>query len=133
MNRLYNRIEPFPSLFWALGIVLPHILYTVQYILYTAVTQHAGLASPNHGTGTVMYRTGQLGSTKEASPTTRFLSSCTYSMISAFYVVLYSSCFNWWITRTMNTTKLLFYIIFKSIFPIWKLEWQTIRRGLDYM
>ena len=25
-NRLYNRIEPFAALFWALGIVLAHIL-----------------------------------------------------------------------------------------------------------
>ena len=26
VNRLHTRIEPFPSLFWALGIVLAHIL-----------------------------------------------------------------------------------------------------------
>ena len=26
VNRLHNRIEPFPALFWALGIVLAHIL-----------------------------------------------------------------------------------------------------------
>ena len=28
-NRLYNRIEPFPALFWALGIVLAHLLKLV--------------------------------------------------------------------------------------------------------
>ena len=36
-NRLHNRIEHFPALFWALGIVLVHIL--------TQLTQPAGLAS----------------------------------------------------------------------------------------
>ena len=28
VNRLHNRTEPFPALFWALGIVLPHIQYS---------------------------------------------------------------------------------------------------------
>ena len=43
-NRLYNRIEPFAALFWALGNVLAHIL--------KQVTQPAGLASLNCRTGT---------------------------------------------------------------------------------
>ena len=43
-NRLYNRIEPFAALFWALGKVLPHIL--------KQVTQPAGLASLNRCTCT---------------------------------------------------------------------------------
>ena len=43
-NRLFNRIEPFAVLFWALGNVLPHIL--------KQVTQPAGLASLNLRTGT---------------------------------------------------------------------------------
>ena len=51
--RLYNRIEPFSALF-SLGIVFAHILQWV--------TQSAGLASLNHGTGTVLYGRGQLGS-----------------------------------------------------------------------
>ena len=45
VNCLHNRIEPFPGLFWALGIVLPHILQQ----------QPAGLASLNRGTSTVLY------------------------------------------------------------------------------
>ena len=36
-NRFHNRIEPFSALFWALSIVLAHILQLV--------TQPAGLAS----------------------------------------------------------------------------------------
>ena len=43
-NRLFNRIEPFAALFWALGNVLAHIL--------KQVTQPAGLASLNRRTGT---------------------------------------------------------------------------------
>ena len=43
-NRLYNRIEPFVALFWALGNVLTHIL--------KQVTQPADLASLNRRTGT---------------------------------------------------------------------------------
>ena len=43
-NRLFNRIEPFAVLFWALGNVLGQIL--------KQVTQPAGLASLNHHTGT---------------------------------------------------------------------------------
>ena len=43
-NHLYNRIEPFAALFWALGNVLAHIL--------KQMTQPAGLASLNHHTGT---------------------------------------------------------------------------------
>ena len=54
MNRLHNRIEPFAALFWALGIVLAHILQKV--------TQPAGLASLNRGTAMVLYGRGQLGS-----------------------------------------------------------------------
>ena len=54
MNRLYNGIEPFPTLFWALGIDLTHVLQEV--------TQPAGLASLNSGTGTALYCRGQLGS-----------------------------------------------------------------------
>ena len=58
---LCNRIEPFAALFWALGIVhvLAHIL--------KQLTQPAGPASLNSGTGTVLYgrfnlrvKTGQL-------------------------------------------------------------------------
>ena len=41
-------------MFWALGIVLAHIL--------KQLTQPAGLASLNSGTGTVLYGRGQLGS-----------------------------------------------------------------------
>ena len=54
VNRLYIIIEPFSALFWALGIVLAHILQKV--------TQPASLASLNHGSGTVLYGRGQLGS-----------------------------------------------------------------------
>ena len=54
VSRLHIRIEPFPALFWAIGIVLAHILQQV--------TQHAGLASLHCGTGTVLYSRGQLGS-----------------------------------------------------------------------
>ena len=43
---LCNRIEPFAALFWALGIALAHIL--------KQLTQPAGLASLNIGTGTVL-------------------------------------------------------------------------------
>ena len=43
-NHLYNRIEPFAILFWALGIILTHIL--------KQVTQPAGLASLKCRTGT---------------------------------------------------------------------------------
>ena len=53
-NRLYNRIEPFSDLFLALGIVLAQKLQWV--------TQPAGLASCNHGSGMVLYGRGQLGS-----------------------------------------------------------------------
>ena len=49
-NRLHNRIEPFPTLFWALGILLAHILQQV--------TQPAGLEFRNLGTGTVLYTAG---------------------------------------------------------------------------
>ena len=48
------RIEPFAVLFWALGIVLAHIL--------KKLTHPAGLASLNNGNGTVLYGRGQLGS-----------------------------------------------------------------------
>ena len=48
------RIEPFAVMFWALGIVLAHIL--------KQLTQPAGLASLDSGTGTVLYGRGQLGS-----------------------------------------------------------------------
>ena len=51
VNHLHNRIEPFPALFWALGIVLAHILQLGD-----------GLASLKRGTGTVLYGRGQLGS-----------------------------------------------------------------------
>ena len=54
INRLYNRIEPFSALFWAIGIVLAHILQWV--------TQPASLASLNNGTGRVLYGRGQFGS-----------------------------------------------------------------------
>ena len=54
VNRLYNIIEPFAALFWALGIVLAHIL--------PKVSQPAGLASLNPSTGMVLYGRGQLGS-----------------------------------------------------------------------
>ena len=50
----YWRIEPFVALFWALSIVLVHIL--------KQLTQPAGLASLNNGTVTVLYGRGQLGS-----------------------------------------------------------------------
>ena len=43
-NRLYNIIEPFAVLFWALGNVLAHIL--------KQVTQPAGLASLYRRTST---------------------------------------------------------------------------------
>ena len=49
MNRLHKRIEPFPALFWALGIVLAQILQKV--------TQLAGLAFPNSGTGMARHYT----------------------------------------------------------------------------
>ena len=41
--RLHNRIEPFAALFWALGIVLAHIL--------KQLTQPAGPASLKYGRG----------------------------------------------------------------------------------
>ena len=62
--RLYLRIEPFAALFWALGNVLPHIL--------KLVTQPAGLASLNRGTGAVLYSVQQgsvrFNLTEEARP-----------------------------------------------------------------
>ena len=48
------RIDPFPTLFWALGIVL--------VLKLQRMTQPAGLASLNRGIGTVLYGRGQLGS-----------------------------------------------------------------------
>ena len=54
MNRLHNRIEPFAALYWAVGIVLTHLMQQM--------TQPAGLASLNCGTGTVLYGRGQFGS-----------------------------------------------------------------------
>ena len=45
------RVEPFAVLFWALSIVLAHILQKG--------TQPAGLASLNRGTGTELYCQGQ--------------------------------------------------------------------------
>ena len=47
-------IEPFAAIFWALSIVLVHIL--------KQLTQTAGLASLDSGTGTVLYGRGHLGS-----------------------------------------------------------------------
>ena len=49
------RVAPFAVLFWALSIVLAHILQQV--------TQPAGLASLKRGTDTALYGRGQLGST----------------------------------------------------------------------
>ena len=49
----YTVIEPFPALFWALGIVLAHVLQKGA--------QPAGLASLNRGTGMILYGRGQLG------------------------------------------------------------------------
>ena len=49
------RVKNFAVLFWAIGIVLAHILQQL--------TQPTGLASLNRGTGTVLYGRGQLGST----------------------------------------------------------------------
>ena len=49
------RVEPFAALFWALGIVLVHILQLV--------TQPACLASLNSGTDTILYGRSKLGST----------------------------------------------------------------------
>ena len=49
--RLCLKIEPFAVMFWALGIVLTHIL--------KQLTQPDGLASLNSGTGTVLYGRGQ--------------------------------------------------------------------------
>ena len=46
------RVEPFAVLFWALGIVLAHVL---QQVTQPA----AGLASLNYGTGTVLYGSGK--------------------------------------------------------------------------
>ena len=46
------RIEPFAVLFWALGIVLAHILKQL-------LTQPVGLASLHCGTGTVLYSVRQ--------------------------------------------------------------------------
>ena len=57
VNRLHSRIEPFPVLFWALGIVLAHIL--------KLVTQPSGLASLSRRIGTdctPVYGRGPLGS-----------------------------------------------------------------------
>ena len=53
VNRLHNyRIEPFPALFWALGIVLTLIMQQV--------THPAVLASLNRGTGTCMAGVSQV-------------------------------------------------------------------------
>ena len=52
--RLCLIIESFSVMFWALGIVLAHIL--------KQLTQPAGLASLNSGTGRVLYGRGKLGS-----------------------------------------------------------------------
>ena len=51
----YLRVEPFAVLFWALAIVLAHILQQV--------TQPASLVSLNCSTGTALYGSGKLGST----------------------------------------------------------------------
>ena len=67
MNRLCNRIEQFPALFWALGIVLAH-------------DPAVDLASLNRGTGTVLYDRNQLNFTEEASPPTHFLFSCILTL-----------------------------------------------------
>ena len=62
VNRLHNRIEPIAALFWALGIVLAHIILTV------------------------LYGRGQLGSIRlKTSGTCHFLSCCTYSMVTVFF------------------------------------------------
>ena len=66
MNHLHNRIEPFPALFWALGIILAHILQKG--------TQPAGLASPNSGTGTAPVR---FNLSEEVTPPSLYLSCCT--------------------------------------------------------
>ena len=70
MNRLLNRIEPFAALFWALGIVLAHIL--------ELVTQPSFLASLNNGT-VRQWKVG-FNLTEEAMPHYLFPSRCTYSM-----------------------------------------------------
>ena len=75
MNRLHSRIEPFAALFWALGIILAHIL--------KQFTQPAGLASLNSGTCTVLYGGGQLGSIleKKSYPPPLFFFRYTCSMV----------------------------------------------------
>ena len=59
-----------PCLFWVIGIVLAHILQQV--------TQPAGLASLNRGTGTVLYGRGQLGSIDGRSVAPIPLPFCLY-------------------------------------------------------
>ena len=71
--RLCNIIEPFAALFWALGIVLAHILQQV--------TQPAGLASFNSGTGTVLYSVQQGSGTFNLRVKTR--------QLLAFPILLY--------------------------------------------
>ena len=86
VNRLYNRVEPFAALFWALGIVLPQILQQVT----------PGLASLNlwYWHGTVRQGSVWFNLMEEVSPTTLFLSCCTYSMVQVNKRILFiTSCF----------------------------------------
>ena len=64
------RIKPFALLFWALGIVLAHIL--------KQLTQPAGLASLNSCTGTVLYGRGSVRFNLRVrrQPPFTFLCSC---------------------------------------------------------
>ena len=59
---VFLEIEPSAVLFWALGIVLAHILYCNSQVTQPQVTQPAGLASLNRSTSTALYGNGKLGS-----------------------------------------------------------------------
>ena len=75
-------VEPFAVLFWALGIVLANILQQV--------TQPAGLAYLNRGTGTVLSASVRQGSVRfilmqEVSPNSFPFLLYTYSMVESIY------------------------------------------------
>ena len=79
MNRLCNRIKPFPALFWALGGIVHTCAFTVTAIGDPAL--RPGIPQPWYWHGTVPQGSDRFNLTEEASPPNLFLSSCTYSMV----------------------------------------------------
>ena len=78
VNRFHNRIEPFPPLFWALGIV--------QYLRIYCTARgdpalRPGIPQQWYWQGTVRQGSVRFNLREEESPSTLFLSCCTYSMV----------------------------------------------------